>query len=117
MHRPLEGRVVSAVTEFVVEDHGSPQPSPGRVREGCLQAVALGEPGVTQVGWGRASGQGRGTGEASKWGWMPMRGVGGLSRSLDHPGATGWPWTSQGPQGPGQGSGEASWPQGQVLGP
>ena len=46
-----------------------------------------------------------------------MRGIGGLSRSLDHPGATGWPWTSQRPQGPGQGSGEASWPQGQVLGP
>ena len=54
MHRPLEGCVVSAVTEFAVEDHGSPQPSPGRVREGCLQAVELGEPGVTHVGVGES---------------------------------------------------------------
>ncbi|KAJ8792418.1 hypothetical protein J1605_019637 [Eschrichtius robustus] len=61
--RPLEGRLVSAVTEFAIEDYGSRQPSLGKVREGCLQAVALGaeaqrEPGVTQVAVGQSIGAG-----------------------------------------------------------
>lgn len=84
MSRPLEGRLVSAVTEFAIEDYGSRQPSPGRVREGCLEAVALGaeaqqEPGVAQV----AVGQSIGAGAQEKpraWRWARMHVGGGHQR-------------------------------------
>ena len=98
-----------------MEDLGSPQPSPGRVREGCLQAVALGEPGVTQVGVGESIWAGAGHQRSKRvevdayvWGRGAIK-ESGLP--------WGWPWTSRRPQGPGQGSGEASWPQGRVLRP
>ena len=34
VHRPLEGHMFSAVTEFAMEDHGSPQPSQGKSQGG-----------------------------------------------------------------------------------
>ena len=123
MSRPLEGRLVSAVTEFAIEDYGSRQPSLGRVREGCLQAVALGaeaqrEPGVTQVAVGQSIGAGaqekpeHGGGRACMLGGVVIK----EEPRLDEGRATSWAWASWRPQGPGPGPGEALCPQGRVLG-
>lgn len=121
MSRPLEGCLVSAVTEFAIEDYGSRQPSPGRVREGCLEAVALGaeaqrEPGVTQVAVGQSIGAGAQEKPEHGGGRACMLGVIKEEPRLDEGRAAGWAWASQRPQGPGPGPGEASRPQGRVLG-
>lgn len=52
MSRPLQCHVVTAITEFAVEDYGSLQPSLGRVREGCLEAAALGAEAQSHSGGG-----------------------------------------------------------------
>ena len=64
MHRPLEGHMVSTVTEFAMEDHGSPQPSPGKSQGGLP---------VGSGTWGARSHPGGGGGEHLGWGGVPEK--------------------------------------------